>query len=147
MGAGAVLVVGDSFRTGKRSKADVKFTDGSLLRLGQLSSVEMRSAKGVRLTGGQLLFAALKPGRVFAGTAAAEIKGSVVIVRLRENGVATFAMYGGAVDIVTPLGRLALPPGQEVDVAPNGAIGRPRPRRRAAIRPGRTLSRNGDAAG
>src|SRR5688500_392671 len=45
------LDINDRFRTGKGSKANLKFTDGSLLSLGQLSIVEFRSAKGVTLWG------------------------------------------------------------------------------------------------
>src|SRR5437868_10000924 len=52
---GTALPVDSRLRTGKRSKVDVRFTDGSLLRLGQLSSVEFNTAKGVTLAGGQVL--------------------------------------------------------------------------------------------
>jgi len=73
---GTALGVGDILRTGKRSKADLKFSDGSLLRLGQLSSIEIQSAREVRLIGGRVLFSALKPGLVLRGSAGtAKIRG------------------------------------------------------------------------
>ncbi len=124
-GLGDALNVGDGFRTGKRSKADIKFGDGSLLRLGQLSSVEMRGTRRTSLLRGQLLFSALRPGRVLAGAAAAEVKGSVVRVRLSARGVASIALYAGAVDVVTSQGTVSVPLGQEVDVAPDGTISPP----------------------
>ncbi|MBV9470641.1 MAG: FecR domain-containing protein, partial [Abitibacteriaceae bacterium] len=119
---GDALNVNDRFRTGKRSKADLKFTDGSLLRLGQLSSVEIRSAKGVTLMGGQLLYAALKPGRVLAGAATAEIKGSVAIVTMNPDDSAEFSLFSGAMDVVAPKGTVPLPPGHWVTAFPDGSL-------------------------
>lgn len=121
-GTGTNLGINDRFRTGKRSKADVKFTDGSLLRLGQLSSIEVRNAKDVSLLGGQLLFSALRPGRVLAGTAAAEIKGSVGIIALNEDGSSEFELHTGAMDVVTPEGRVELRPGMSIKVRADGTL-------------------------
>lgn len=119
---GAPLKTDDAFRTGKRSKADIKFKDGSLLRLGQLSSVEFRSSKGVTLVGGQLLYVALKPGRVLAGTAAAEIKGSTLAIRRNPDGSVDAELISGAVTITSPLGSVDLKPGQGVSVMADGKI-------------------------
>lgn len=127
-GVGANLSASDRFRTGKRSKADLKFRDGSLVRLGQLSYLEMRGAKQMNLVRGQLLFVALKPGRVLAGAAAAAIKGSVALIQYRnyknsegeESKVAEFYLYSGAMDIITALGTISLAPGQMVTVFPDG---------------------------
>ncbi|HEX8552541.1 MAG TPA: FecR domain-containing protein [Abditibacteriaceae bacterium] len=123
-GVGTALAVQNRVRTGKRSKADIKFSDGSLLRLGQLSSVEFRSAKGVTLTGGQLLFAALKPGRVLAGNAAAEIKGSVAVIRLNPDNSVDAELFLGATDIVTEKGTVSLKPGQGITAFPDGTFSR-----------------------
>lgn len=119
---GTALQLEDRFRTGKRSKADIKFTDGSLLRLGQLSSVEMRGTKSVALTGGQLLFVALRPGRVLAGSATGEIKGSTGIITLNGDGSSTFALYSGAMDVVAPTSTISLKPGQELTVLHDGTL-------------------------
>ena len=119
---GTGFQVDDRLRTGRRAKADVKFPDGSLLRLGQLSSVEFRSTKGVTLTGGQLLFAALKPGRVLAGTATAEITGSVALVSLNEDGSSDFSLFSGAMSVNTPQGRVDLKPGQSVTAREDGTL-------------------------
>lgn len=119
---GAPLKIDDAFRTGKRSKADIKFRDGSLVRLGQLSSIEFGSSKGVTLMGGQLLYVALKPGRVLAGTAAAEIKGSSLAIRRNPDGTVDAELISGAVTITSPLGSVDLKPGQGVSVAADGTI-------------------------
>ena len=129
-GVGANLGGADRFRTGKRSKADLKFRDGSLVRFGQLSYLEMRGAKQMKLTRGQLLFVALKPGRVLAGAAAAAIKGSVALIQYknyknsegRQTQVAEFYLYNGAMDIITALKTISLSPGQMATVFPNGSI-------------------------
>ncbi|MBV9866264.1 MAG: FecR domain-containing protein [Abitibacteriaceae bacterium] len=119
---GAALNVNDRLRTGKRSKADVRFTDGSLLRLGQLSSIEVRSAKGVALTGGQLMFAMLKPGRVLAGSATAEIKGSVGLITVKDDGTSDFSLFSGAMDVTSVQGTTSLRPGQSVSVRTDGTL-------------------------
>ena len=129
-GKGANIGSSDRFRTGKRSKADLKFRDGSLVRLGQLSYLEMRGAKQMRLTRGQLLFVALKPGRVLAGAAAAAIKGSVALIQYKnyknsegkQTQVAEFYLYNGVMDIITALGTVTLKPGQMATVHPDGTI-------------------------
>ncbi|RYG54734.1 hypothetical protein EON80_31525, partial [bacterium] len=88
--AGTTLVEGEMLRTGKRSKSDIRFSDKSLLRLGQLSSVEIRAGREMRLVKGQLLFSALSPARILAGSAAAAIKGTVPLIRVSPNGDAEF---------------------------------------------------------
>jgi hypothetical protein len=136
---GEALGVGDGLRTGRRSKADLKFADGSLLRLGQLSTVELKSAKGASLTGGRLLFSMLKPGRVLAGTAAAEIKGSVGIISIDEKGGAEFTLYSGAMDVVMARETISVPPGQAMSVFADGS--------RSPLRPAPPLRFEGGAQG
>lgn len=128
-GVGANLGSSDRFRTGKRSKADLKFRDGSLVRLGQLSYLEMRGAKQINLVRGQLLFVALRPGRVLAGAAAAAIKGSVALIQYQnyknsggKKNVAEFYLYSGAMDVVSSLKTISLLPGQKATVYPDGTI-------------------------
>lgn len=118
--AGTPLLVGDSVRTGRRSKADLNFSDGSLLRLGQLATVQMQGAKGARLTRGRALFSMLRPGRVLAGAAAAEIKGSVGIITILEGGAAEFSLYSGRMDVVTQTETVPVPPGSYVTIFGNG---------------------------
>ena len=129
-GKGTGLNANNRFRTGKRSKADLKFGDGSLIRLGQLSLLELRGAKNVRLVGGQLLFSMLKGGRVLAGSAAAAIKGSVGVIEVRDDNTALFTLYSGAMDVETPNEIVAVAPGTQVTVLPDGTIS---PARRVPI--------------
>jgi hypothetical protein len=114
IGSGAALGVGDSVRTGKRSKVDLKFADGSLIRLGALSSIEIQSAKGVRLSNGELLFSALRPGRILAGTGTAEIRGSVGIIVLQDDGDADFTLFSGAMDVTANGNTVDVPPGRSI---------------------------------
>lgn len=120
---GTVLRTGDRLRTGKRSKADIKFTDGSLIRLGQLSTLEIRGDRDAQLAGGQLLFSFLKPGRILAGAAAAEIKGTVGIITVNDDGSVEYALYPGALDVVSALRTVHLRPGQQVHVFTSGVFG------------------------
>ena len=60
---GASIGRGSVVRTGRRSKADVKFSDGSLVRLGQLSSIEVRGPRNVQVGSGQALISWLSPGQ------------------------------------------------------------------------------------
>lgn len=59
---GATLTVGDFVRTGRRSKADIKFADGSLLRLGQLAEAKVSAFDKIQILSGQALFLTLHPG-------------------------------------------------------------------------------------
>ena len=127
---GADLRTGDKLRTGKRSKSDVKFTDGSLIRLGQLSTLEIDGDRQAKLAGGQLLFSFLKPGRIVAGAAAAEIKGTVGIITVKDDKSVEYALYSGSLDVVSALEKVHLKPGQEVTVSGTGnfsAIGHTAP--------------------
>ncbi len=126
---GASLSQGDGLRTGKRSKADALFRDGSLVRLGQLSSLDIESgnaeATRVRLQDGRVILVK-KPGsggtcRVRTGTGAAEIKGSVVYVRANpKDGSAEYINYSGTITVVglnaqnVETSRVTLPAGRSV---------------------------------
>ncbi len=117
---GLTLAQNDALRTGKRSKADILFTDGSLIRLGQLSSLEISGARDATLSRGALLFSFLKPGRVLTGTAAAEIKGTVGVIRVEDDGTSEFTLYTGAMDVVTAKERITLQPGQSIRILAGG---------------------------
>jgi hypothetical protein len=127
VGAGASLGIGEGLRTGKRSKVDMKFADGSVLRLGQLSSIEIQSAKGARLIGGQVLFSQLRPGRILAGSAAAEIRGSTGTVELAPDGTVTGTLFSGAMDISSGGQTVSLTPGTQSTVPVGGVPSPPQP--------------------
>lgn len=133
---GEKLSQGDGLRTGKRSKADALFRDGSLVRLGQLSSLDIQSgnaeATRVRLQDGRIILVK-KPGsggtaRVLTGTGAAEIKGSVVYVRANRDGSAEYANYSGQISIVglnaqgVETQRVQLPPGRLIKTFIGGLV-------------------------
>lgn len=120
---GTSLETDNRFRTRKRSKADILFTDKSLIRLGALSTLYVQNATDAKLTEGQLLFSRLTPGRIVAGAGIAGIKGSVGIIQINEDGSTLFSLISGAMDVDTIRGeRISLSPGQAVLVAANGAL-------------------------
>ena len=118
---GAAIGRGDVVRTGRRSKADIKFGDGSLVRLGQLSSLEVRGPRQVEVKGGKALISWLSPGKIGTSYAAAEIKGTIVHVDVDDEG-ATFTLYEGATEVVTARGRQELKPGTQVTARPDGTL-------------------------
>ncbi len=119
---GASVGRGSVVRTGRRSKADVKFSDGSLVRLGQLSSIEVRGPRNVQVGSGQALISWLSPGKIGTSYAAAEIKGTIVNIAVTDEGT-TFTLYEGATEIVTTTGnRQELKPGTEVFARPDGTL-------------------------
>jgi hypothetical protein len=132
---GTALGQGDGLRTGKRSKVDALFRDGSLVRLGQLSSLEIESGRAeatrVRLQKGRIIFVK-KPGsggtsRVLTGTGAAEIKGSVAFVEQNDDGSAEYTNYAGSVSVSglnngVQTQRVDLPPGYWVKTSAGGIL-------------------------
>lgn len=118
---GTSVNAGDVIRTGRRSKVDIKFGDGSLIRLGQLSTVEVRGPRDMNLTAGQLLLSYLSPGRVQTASAAAEIKGTVATVEV-DGDEATYSLYEGQLDVVTPKARQPVAAGHAVLAHADGTL-------------------------
>lgn len=132
---GTSLNTGDALRTGKRSKADALFNDGSLVRLGQLSSLVIESgnaeATRVKLEDGRVIFVKKRnsggTSRVLTGTGAAEIKGSVVYVRATKEG-AEYINYSGNITVVglnaagAETRRVVLPEGRSVKTFVGGEL-------------------------
>lgn len=69
----APVYLGDSVHTGKRSKADLKFGTATLLRLGQNATIQIISAKEVKLISGQALLSSPKFGGVIAAPATIKV--------------------------------------------------------------------------
>lgn len=126
---GASLSQNDAVQTGKRSKADVLFRDRSLVRLGQLSNVEIESGAAeetrVRLSNGRIMFVKVPrttgTSRVRTGTGVAEVKGSIVVVQQNRDGSTEWSAYIGSIEVVgvdaqgNPTNnRVVLPPGSWV---------------------------------
>ena len=103
---GATLAQGDALRTGKRSKAGIRFGDGSTTNLGQLSSLDITTLTAdttrVSLNNGRILFVKVKGNHksyVSTSTGAAEIKGSVAIVQANPDGSGEYSLYSGSMSV------------------------------------------------
>lgn len=59
---GEGIVVGDVVRTGRRSKADIKFFDGSLLRLGENTAAKINAPDKIQILSGQGMLVNLHKG-------------------------------------------------------------------------------------
>ncbi len=137
---GTRLELDNRVRTRKRSKADILFTDKSLIRLGPLSTLFIEGPTSAKLAEGALLFSRLTPGRIVAGAGIAGIKGSVGIIALNADGSARFTLYSGAMDVDTTRGdHLVLPPGHTVLVLADGSL--------SALRVSGPLMSSGDGSG
>jgi hypothetical protein len=78
----------------------------------------------VTLLGAKLLFSALQPGRVLAGTGVARIQGtaSTAMIQLNADASLEFSLYSGAMDVITLGGAVSVQPGWSVTVRPNGRL-------------------------
>jgi FecR-like protein len=77
---GTQLATGDRLRTGGRSAAGVRFPDKSLLRLGELTEVELTNAQSrqARVLRGQVFANYKSPGAISGGQAVAAVRGTKV---------------------------------------------------------------------
>jgi FecR protein len=94
---GAALDEGDRLRTGRRSKAGMRFRDGSAVRVDELSEVVVRSgARDATVNRGALYGSYRGPGTVSGGYAVAAVKGTQF--EFRTRGKATrVRCYSGVV--------------------------------------------------
>jgi hypothetical protein len=98
---GAALEEGDRLRTGRRSKAGMRFRDGSAVRVDELSEVVVRSGtRDATVNRGALYGSYRGPGTVSGGYAVAAVKGTQF--EFRTRGKATrVRCYSGVVYVGT----------------------------------------------
>jgi hypothetical protein len=94
---GTALAEGDRLRTGRRSKAGMRFRDGSVVRVDELSEVVVRDGtRDATVNRGTLYGSYRGPGTVSGGYAVAAVKGTEF--EFRARGKATrVRCYTGAV--------------------------------------------------
>lgn len=124
---GLGLAVGDKLRTGEYSRAAVRFPDLSMLRVDELTTVEIaqpstptqKQILGIR-RGGIYLHHRDKPLEMQIRTPAANgaIRGTEFAVRVAGSGRTTVAVFDGEVELSNAHGRVSLQNGElgEVDV-------------------------------
>ncbi len=123
-----VLSFGDRLRTGLRSRATLRWSDLSVLRVNQLTSMEIsppEKADGKPQldlkSGATYLFSREKPSEIQfrTPTASGAIRGTEFNLAVAENGRTELALLDGAVDLKNDQGALTLKSGEQGTVEQN----------------------------
>ena len=114
------VLPGDRVRTGERSRAVIRFTPQSTLRLGEFSLIEIprpeEQGTGFSLRRGLLYFFHRdKPTTlpIRTPTAAAVIRGTEFMLQVGDAGETTLSVLNGQVDLFNDLGQIHLESGEE----------------------------------
>ncbi len=130
---GTKLYTGWKVRTRKRSKCEIRFTDGSLVRLGPMARLTIRGVgrrgREMKLTVGRLFARIVKGSRyVIRGpTAVAAVRGTEFELIVDPWGREILRVFSGIVEWSTPVGTVTVGAGQESRVEPGKAPESPRP--------------------
>jgi tetratricopeptide (TPR) repeat protein len=123
-----VLFPGDRLRTMERSRAVVRLSDLSLLRLSELSHIQIPDATARRggfnlLRGLIYFFHRDKPGvmPVTTPTAYAVVLGTEFTVEVTEDGSTRLTLFEGTIDMTNRFGRVALQSGESAQAGPASA--------------------------
>jgi tetratricopeptide (TPR) repeat protein len=131
------LQLGDHLRTGKNSRATLRLSDLSVLRVYELTTLEIKppaKAKANEVidikSGATYFFNRDKPQETQFQTPSASgaIRGTEFLLEVAEDGTTRVSLFNGEVDLQNAAGALTLKSGEEAVAAP----GRP-PARTAAI--------------
>jgi len=123
-----VLRVGDRVRTGLRSRATLKWSDLSVLRINQLTSMELIAPekeggqKQLELkSGAAYLFSREKPEEIQFRTpvASGAIRGTEFNLSVGEDGHTELALLDGEVDLGNDQGAVTLKSGEKAAVSQN----------------------------
>ncbi|MFN3651774.1 MAG: FecR domain-containing protein [Armatimonadota bacterium] len=101
---GDALEVGDRVRTAGRSGARLKFSDGSLLTLGELTEIVVtsRRQRDVRVVRGKVHANYKSPGTISGGDAVAAVRGTQLTLEVDEQGQKTLVRcYQGLVFVAS----------------------------------------------
>ncbi len=120
--SGATMAPGDRFRTGKASSAIVRLPDHSLLTIGELGDFQATEVERAeypllyRLQKGVFyLFHRDRPAkcRLEMPTSSAAIRGTELIVDLRQAGAVILSVLEGAAELENPQGTVAVRSGEQ----------------------------------
>jgi tetratricopeptide (TPR) repeat protein len=126
----ALLSVGDRVRTGLRSRATLQLSDRSILRLNELTTMEIRPPQAAganagfeQKSGSSYFFNRERPGSVEFRTplASGAIRGTEFHLHVAENGRTEVALLDGAVDLGNEAGQTRLASGEQAVVEPGEA--------------------------
>jgi Flp pilus assembly protein TadD len=123
-----VLHPGDRIRTGLRSRATLRWSDLSVLRVDQLTTMEIAppekpggKAELDLKSGASYLFSREKPSEIQFRTPAGSgaIRGTEFNLAVAENGRTEMTLLDGAVDLKNDRGAITLKGGEQGTVEPN----------------------------
>ena len=125
-----LLEAGWRVRTGRRSKVTIRMSDLSILRVGQLSTLEIQPPKGDRRkraldlkAGAAYFFNREGPSKVDFRTpiASGAIRGTEFMLEVDDQGRTVVTMFEGEVDLENELGSVSLGNGEQGTVEPGEA--------------------------
>lgn len=124
---GVALNEGFRVRTGKRSRAEIRFANNNVVTLSQLAECLIHNVRDMDLTRGKMRGEYSSAARVRSGSTVANITGTVLIIEsiLEDDGSVTSVINYVAgdprkplnqqgLDVLTPDGRVTIPPGVSV---------------------------------
>ena len=126
---GQQFLVGDRLRTGILSRATVRLTDLSVLRLNELTMLRIlppteSSKPGLDLKGGAIYFFSRdKPQDMHIRTpiATGALRGTEFNLSVAANGTTTLSMFDGEVELGNSLGTIVVRNGEQARVEPGKA--------------------------
>jgi tetratricopeptide (TPR) repeat protein len=134
---GQSLAIGDKVRTGEDSRATVRMTDLSILRIGELTTSEITppgtatGEPGLNVKEGTSYFFSREKSRemrIETPAANGAIRGTEFVVVVAANGSTTVTMLDGEVELSNAQGSLLLTNGEQAKVDVGG-----RPRKTAVL--------------
>ncbi len=124
------LAIGNSVQTGELSRAVVRLTDSSMLRLDELTTIEIthppRESTKPTLdlsTGAMYFFSREKPRELEVRTPAATgaLRGTEFVVRVGSGGRTQITMFDGEVELANSAGSVLVRSGEQGEAEPGKA--------------------------
>ncbi|MEJ7612734.1 MAG: FecR family protein [Candidatus Fervidibacter sacchari] len=131
---GTTLENGDRVRTGKRSYAEVTFTDKSVVKLNERSELTVASTaagkQDMELHRGSLWARFVKGSQatIKAKTTVAAVRGTEILIAISPEGMVLVRVLRGVLDILLPSGQsVTVISGQQIIVSPDPTAPPPSP--------------------
>ena len=125
-----VLQIGDRLRTGLRSRATLRWSESSVVRVDQLTSLEIQPPAGTTgksqldlKSGATYFFSRERPAEIQFRTpvASGAIRGTEFNLAVAEDGRSVLSLLDGEVDLVNAQGSVTLKSGEQGTVTPGSA--------------------------
>ena len=126
--AGQELQIGDRLKTGEDSRATVRMSDGSVLQMDELTTIEIKAPKAsnsgatLSVPGGAVFFSNSGRSRevgIETPSANGAIRGTAFLLRVRPTGESEASMIEGLLDLSNSGGVVSARPGEQARAAGN----------------------------